>query len=93
MYSPVPEGEGPVAPTYSFGVKLGQPKTETGSRPEENQVSRTSVSWVIVSEPQWEQATGSPVVPGLGSVILPHVAQCQAGIRWPHQSWRLMHQS
>ena len=35
----------------------------------------------------------SPVVWGAGTVILPQVAQCQAGIRWPHQSWRLMHQS
>jgi hypothetical protein len=60
----------------------GQPKTETGSRPEENQVSRTSVSWVILSEPQWAQAVGSPVA-RLGTVILPQVAQCQAGMRGP----------
>ncbi len=65
---------------------LGQPKTETGSRPEENPVSRTSVSWVIWAEPQWAQAEGSPFEFGCGTVILRQAAQCQAGMRWPHQS-------
>src|ERR1017187_3749658 len=68
---------------------LGQPKTETGRSPEENQVSSTSVSWVILAEPQWAQAVGS----WRATVILWQSEQCQAGMRWPHQSWRLMHQS
>ena len=27
------------------------------------------------------------------TVILLQALQCQAGMRWPHQSWREMHQS
>src|SRR5580692_619556 len=68
---------------------LGQPKTETGNSPDENQVSSTSVSCVIFSDPQCAQAVGST----RATVILWQVAQCHAGIRCPHQSCREMHQS
>ncbi len=77
------------APSVCGALKLGQPKTETGSRPEENQVSRTSVSCVICAEPQCEQAAGST----RATVVLWQFAQCHAGMRWPHQSCREMHQS
>ncbi len=73
-------------------MMLGQPKTETGRRPEENQVSRTSVSCVSAADPQCAQAVGS-FWPGSGTVILWQAEQCHAGILWPHQSWREMHQS
>ena len=68
---------------------LGQPKTVKGSRPEENQVSRTSVSWMMSVESQVPQACGR--VAGDGDAW--QALQCHAGMRWPHQSWREMHQS
>ena len=71
------------------GSGLGQPKTVKGNRPEENQVSSTSVSCAISLDPHFEQAVG--VV--RATVISLHAPQCHAGIRWPHQSWREMHQS
>ena len=67
-----------------------QPKTVKGSRPEENQVSRTSVSWVsVVVFAQLEQMVGV----SRETMISLQAAQCHAGMRWPHQSWREMHQS
>src|ERR1700683_481404 len=39
--------------------------------------------------PQPEHAAGVSSV----TVIFPQALQCHAGMRWPHQSWRLMHQS
>ena len=68
---------------------LGQPSVVKGSRPEENQVSRTSVSWVMSVELQLPQVVGV----SRATVIPPQGLQCQAGMRWPHQSWREMHQS
>src|SRR5258707_7294483 len=67
----------------------GHPNTDTGSRQEENQVSSTSVSCVIWSEPQCAQLVGS----WRATVILWQTAQCHAGMRWPHHSCREMHQS
>src|SRR6202044_1281625 len=66
-----------------------QPKTVKGSRPEENQVSSTSVSCLISVMPQPLQA----VAISRETVMHPHALQCHAGMRWPHQSWREMHQS
>src|SRR5215471_139030 len=67
----------------------GQPNVEKGHRAELNQVSSTSGSCSRRVEPQRGQE---------GSVsratrISRHSWQCQAGIRWPHQSWREIHQS
>jgi len=59
-----------------------------GHRPEENQVSRTSSSWRSAVAPQVEQAGGV----SRATVTWP-ASQYQAGIWWPHQSCRLMHQS
>src|SRR5579863_4453827 len=68
---------------------LGQPNTLTGSSPDENHVSRTSVSCVIWSDLQCAQFVGS----WRATVILWHTAQCHAGMRCPHHSCREMHQS
>ena len=73
----------------SSGVWSGQPMVEKGHRAEENQVSRTSVSWARSPPPQLAQALGS----SLATVTWPHPAQDQAGMRWPHQICREMHQS
>ena len=40
-------------------------------------------------EPQCRQAVAS----SRETVTPPQSAQCHAGMRWPHQSWREMHQS
>ncbi len=74
-------------PVSGFG--LGQPKTVKGSRPEENQVSRTSVSCVMSAELQVAQWVGV----SRETVMAAQALQCHAGMRWPHQSWREMHQS
>ena len=70
----------------------GQPSVENGHSPELNQVSKMSGSWVssAAGRPQASQAPG-PAVAGL-TVTWPS-GQYQAGIRWPHQSWRLTFQS
>src|SRR5580698_4308822 len=60
-----------------------------GHSPELNHVSRTSVSWVMLTDPQCSQAVGV----SRATVIFLQSAQCHAGIRWPHQSCREMHQS
>src|ERR1700676_4892206 len=41
------------------------------------------------ADPQCAQALGA----SRATVIFRQSAQCQAGMRWPHQSWREMHQS
>ena len=58
---------------------------------EENHVSKTSGSRVRSFLPHVPQAAGS-ASPGFGTVTCPS-AQYQAGISWPHQSWRDTHQS
>src|SRR5262249_35431604 len=70
-------------------VSSGQPRVAKGHRPLLSQVSRTSVSWVRVAAAQWAHFVGS----SRDTVIFEHVEQCHAGTRWPHQSWREMHQS
>ncbi len=62
---------------------------EKGHRAEENQVSSTSSSWVRRELPHLAQAVGSVSA----TMISPQSSQVQAGMRWPHQIWRLMHQS
>src|SRR5207237_9731302 len=66
-----------------------QPSVENGQRPLENHVSSTSVSWRRSAELQRGQAVGV----SRATMISLHSPQCQAGMRWPHQSWREMHQS
>src|ERR1035438_10599442 len=65
------------------------PRVEKGQRALENQVSRTSVSWLRLRDAQRGQRSGV----SRATTISKHWAQCQAGMRWPHQSWREMHQS
>src|SRR3990172_5692105 len=92
------------------GVFSGQPSVEKGQRALENQVSRTSGSWISSPPSHREQADGgSAETMGCAerdirserssspstSVIASRSQrrQYQAGIRWPHQSWRETHQS
>ena len=67
----------------------GQPMVEKGHRAELNQVSRTSVSRVRCAAPHLPQEVGS----SMATMISPQSSQVQAGIWWPHQIWREMHQS
>ena len=67
----------------------GQPRVEKGHRAELNQVSSTSssrVRWVL---PHFSQRVGSSRL----TLMWPQSSQVQAGIWWPHHSWREMHQS
>ena len=69
------------------GVSSGQPRVLNGHRPLLNQVSKMSVSWVssAAGRPQVAQASG----PASASVtVMWPSGQYQAGIRWPHHSWR-----
>ena len=70
-------------------VFSGQPMVVKGQSAELNQVSKTSSSCLMLPPPQWAQTLGSAVL----TVILPQSAQFQAGMRWPHQICREMHQS
>src|SRR5208283_2421578 len=65
------------------------PSVENGHSPELNHVSSTSGSCSMCFDPQWAQACGA----SRATVMPPQSAQCQAGMRWPHHSWREMHQS
>ena len=70
-------------------MSSGQPRVECGHSAELNQVSSTSGSLVSDEEPHSEHASGS-----VWSTVIPSQSpQYQTGIRCPHQSWRLMHQS
>src|SRR5687767_8728615 len=62
---------------------------EKGHKPELNHVSSTSVSCTRSAEPQREHDAGV----SRATTISRHLRQCHAGMRWPHQSWREMHQS
>jgi hypothetical protein len=68
-------------------VPSGHPSVENGHRPEENQVSSTSGSWTSLSVPA--RATASPA--SWATKTRPSSVY-HAGIWWPHQSWREMHQ-
>ena len=67
----------------------GQPSVEKGQSAELNQVSSTSGSWVMFLEWQHSHSVAS----SFETVTCPQSSQYQAGMRWPHQSWREMHQS
>ena len=71
-------------------MRSGQPRLENGTSQEENQVSSTSSSW-RTGPPQ----AGQALEIGAAHLILPQrsASQYQTGMRWPHQSWREMHQS
>src|SRR5215471_18930069 len=74
----------------SSGVSLGQPSVEWHHSAEENHVSSTSSSC-------WSAPTGLPAFFAASAALratktLPSPSY-HAGIRWPHQSWREMHQS
>ena len=68
---------------------MGQPSVENGHRAELNQVSSVSGSWVMLELPHLGQVQGA----SLATTVSPQSSQYQAGIWWPHHSWRLMHQS
>ncbi len=68
-------------------MSSGQPRVENGQRPEENQVSSTSGSWTSLSVPAWAAASSK-----LWATKTRPSSVYQAGIWWPHQSWREMHQ-
>ena len=70
-------------------VLPGQPMVEKGHSAEENQVSSTSSSWCRSVDPHLRQLAGASSC----TMSSPQAWQVQAGMRWPHQIWRLMHQS
>src|SRR6266849_9721071 len=71
------------------GVSSGHPSVENGHSPDENHVSSTSSSWRKSLPPHLSHAAGRSSAT-IGSL---HRSHQYAGIRWPHQSWREMHQS
>ena len=67
----------------------GQPSVENGQSAELNQVSSTSGSrWMFLL---WQASHSQASV--RETVTWPQSSQYHAGIWWPHQSWREMHQS
>src|SRR5262249_19396703 len=70
-------------------VLSGQPSEENGTSCDENQVSKTSGSLVNLLLILNFSTTSSSVLP---TNTFP-CSSYQAGIWWPHQSWREMHQS
>src|SRR2546427_7629783 len=72
-------------------VSCGQPSVEWHHSADENQVSRTSSSCLSA-------LAGLPAFFAASSALratktLPASSSYHAGMRWPHQSWREMHQS
>ncbi len=63
-----------------------------GHRPLLNQVSKMSVSWVssAAGRPQVAQASGPS---SASETVMWPSGQYQAGMRWPHHSWRPTAQS
>jgi hypothetical protein len=88
-----------------FGRRRGTPRwgstsVEKGTRADENQVSSTSASRTSGSLPAGGRGLRARGVFGAGDEDAPSwiglavgTALYQAGIWWPHQSWREMHQS
>jgi len=66
----------------------GQPRVLNGQSHELNQVSSTSSSWRSSVLPHSGQEAGV----SRRTMVWPR-SQYQTGTRWPHQIWRLMHQS
>ncbi len=71
------------------GVFSGQPRVLKGHSQELNHVSSTSSSWTSFFEWHFGHSLGSVRL----TITCPQSSQYQTGIRCPHQSWRLMHQS
>lgn len=77
----------------------GQPQTENGKRDDENQVSKTSSSWLMLSEwlPKWAEAYSVASFKLWAATHFSTLSPCwdsrYAGMRWPHHNWREMHQS
>ncbi len=73
-------------------MSSGQPRVENGHNPELYQVSKMSGSWVRspAGRPHAAQASGPA---GSAVTVTWPSGQYQAGIRWPHHSWRLTFQS
>ena len=69
-------------------VSSGQPMVEKGHRADENHVSSTSSS-CLSAPPHLGHTAGA----SSATTISPQDSQFQAGMRWPHHIWRLMHQS
>src|SRR5229473_1853086 len=66
------------------GVASGQPSVEKGHNPELNHVSRTSGSCSNFVDAHFEHFSGA----SRATIISLQFPQCQAGMRWPHQSCR-----
>src|SRR5690242_151430 len=75
---------------FSSGVSSGQPSVEWHHSADENQVSRTSSSRLSALALLPAFFAASPA--SRATKMLP-ASSYQAGMRWPHQSWREMHQS
>jgi hypothetical protein len=71
----------------------GQPSVEKGTSAEENQVSSTSSSRVSGPVDAACAACAARVLLAARDVDVAARASYQAGIWWPHHSWREMHQS
>ena len=73
-------------------MSSGQPSVENGHSPELNQVSKMSASCrsSAAGRPQTSQASGPAASDD--TVTWPS-GQYQAGMRWPHHSWRDTFQS
>ena len=73
----------------SSALLSGQPRVENGQSAELNHVSSTSGSrWICLL---WQASHSQASV--RETVRWPLTAHYHAGIWWPHQSWREMHQS
>jgi hypothetical protein len=72
-----------VTKAFSSGVSSGQPRVENGTSAEENQVSSTSCSRrsVLPGALAWASAS-------LRATTMLPSSSYQAGIWWPHHSWR-----
>ena len=85
------EGRNSSNPRSAMAASSGQPRVLNGHSAEENQVSSTSLSWrsgTSAASPERARASAS----SRPTWMLP-ASSYQAGIRWPHQSWRLIVQS
>ena len=74
------------------GVSSGQPRVANGHSAELNQVSSTSVSCSQRAGSMPRSRAARAASSSDSATISSPAAQYQTGIRWPHQSWREMHQ-
>src|SRR5208337_930592 len=75
--------------TSASRVFSGQPNVVKGNRPEENQVSSTSVSCSSFAEPHFGHLAGV----SRATITSSQSPQCHTGIRCPHHSCREIVQS